>query len=105
MTAPTQEAFLNRIPFGSLTNYGIFDRFEQWLGGKTYAVFKTKSGGTGAWPIKGEVLTALDAKLIGGEYSLDKVVTMTPEQLAQAARETQSHISSFYEARPDLLND
>jgi hypothetical protein len=32
-------------------------------------------------------------------------VITTPEQLAQAARETQSHISSFYEARPDLLND
>lgn len=105
MTAPTIESFTARIPFGSLTNRGIFDRFEQWLGDKTYAVFKTKHGGTGAWPIKGEVLTALDAKLIGGEYSLDTVVVMTPEQLAQAARETQSCISSFYESRPDLLND
>lgn len=104
MTTPTIESFTARIPFGSLTNRGIFDRFENW-NGKTYAVFKTRNGGTGAWPIKGEVLKALDAKLIGGDFALDKVELTTPEQMAQDARDTQAHIAAFYQARPDLLND
>ena len=105
MTTPTIESFTARIPFGSLTNRGIFDRFEQWLGGKTYAVFKTKRGGTGAWPIKGEVLVALDQKQIGGDYTLDKTTLTTPEQMAQDARDTQAHIAAFYQAHPHLLND
>ena len=102
---PTIESFTARVPFGSLTNYGIFDRFEQWLNGKTYAVFKTKNRGTGGWPIKGEALTALDAKLIGGDFTLDKVQVTTQEAIAQRNKESMEAISAFYQARPDLLND
>jgi hypothetical protein len=104
-TIPTIESFTARVPFGSLTNYGIFDRFEQWLNGKTYAVFKTKNRGTGGWPIKGESLTALDAKLIGGDFTLDKVQVTTPEAIAQRNKESMEAMSAFYEARPDLLID
>lgn len=101
---PTPTAFVSRIPFDSLTNRGVFDRFENWRG-KTHVVFKTKRSQTGGWPIKGEVLVALDAKQIGGEYALDKVYLTTPEQMAQDARDAQAHIAAFYIARPDLLND
>lgn len=101
---PTPTAFVSRIPFGSLTNRGVFDRFENWRG-KTHVVFKTSSGGTGGWPIKGEVLTALDAKLIGGEYALNKVRLTTPEQAEQDARKAQANEAAFYQARPDLINN
>lgn len=104
-TAPTKESFVARVPFGSLTNYGIFDRFETWLNGKTYAVFKTKNGGTGGWPIKGESLTALDAKLIDKTFTLDNIFVTTPEAIEQRRKEREASISAFYEARPDLLND
>ena len=104
-TAPTKESFTARVPFGSLTNYGVFDRFETWLNGKTYAVFKTKNSGTGGWPIKGESLTALDAKLIGGAFTLDKVQVTTPEEIEQARKERSQMMADFYEKRPDRLND
>lgn len=104
-TAPTMESFTARVPFGSLTNRGVFDRFETWLKDKTYAVFKTNGLGTGGWPIKGEHLVRLDEKLIGGDFSLDKVFITTPEEIEERNKAYIQHISEFYQARPDLLND
>ena len=96
MTAPTIESFTARVPVGSLTTYGIFLGFED-----DKATFKGRMK-TG---FKDVLEVALNAKLIGGDFTLDKVQVTTPEQVAQRNKESMEAVSAFYEARPDLLND
>jgi|APGre2960657373_1045057.scaffolds.fasta_scaffold28386_4 hypothetical protein len=96
MTAPTIESFTARVPVGSLTTYGIFLGFED-----DKATFKGRMK-TG---FKDVLEVALNAKLIGGDFTLDKVQVTTPEQVAQRNKESMEAVSAFYEARPDLLID
>lgn len=95
-TAPTIESFTARVPVGSLTTYGVFLGFEDQK-----AIFKGRMK-TG---FKDVLEVALNAKLIGGDFTLDKVQVTTPEAIAQRNEANAKHISAFYEARPDLLND
>ncbi len=96
MTTPTIESFTARVPVGSLTTYGIFLGFEDQK-----AIFKGRMK-TGS---KDVLEVALNAKLIGGDFTLDKVQVTTLEQVAQRNKANAESMSAFYEARPDLLND
>jgi len=95
-TTPTIESFTARVAIGSLTNYGTFLGFED-----TKAIFKGRMK-TG---FKDVLEVALNAKLIGGDFTLDKVQVTTPEAIAQRNKESMEAMSAFYEARPDLLID
>ena len=96
MTAPTIESFTARVPVGSLTTYGIFLGFDDQK-----AIFKGRMK-TG---FKDVLEVALNAKLIGGDFTLDKVQVTTPEQVAQRNKANTESIARFYEERPDLLID
>ena len=96
MTAPTIESFTARVPIGSLTTYGIFLGFDDQK-----ATFKGRMK-TGS---KDVLEVALNAKLIGGDFTLDKVQVTTPEAIAQRNKANAESMSAFYEARPNLLND
>lgn len=96
MTTPTIESFTARVPVGSLTTYGIFLGFED-----DKAIFKGRMK-TG---FKDVLEVALNAKRIGGEFTLDNVQVRTPEEIAQRNKENSESIARFYQERPDLLND
>lgn len=96
MTTPTIESFIARVPVGSLTTYGIFLGFEDQK-----AIFKGRMK-TGS---KDVLEVALNAKLIGGDFTLDKVQVTTPEAIAQRNKANAESMARFYEERPDLLND
>jgi len=96
MTTPTIESFTARVPVGSLTTYGIFLGFED-----DKATFKGRMK-TG---FKDVLEVALNAKLIGGDFTLDKVQVTTPEAIAQRNKANAESIARFYEERSDLLND
>jgi hypothetical protein len=96
MTTPTIESFTARVPIGSLTTYGIFLGFEDQK-----AIFKGRMK-TGS---KDVLEVALNAKLIGGDFTLDKVQVTTPEAIAQRNKANAESMARFYEERPDLLND
>lgn len=95
-TAPTIESFTARVAIGANTTYGIFLGFEDQK-----AIFKGRMK-TG---FKDVLEVALNAKLIGGAFTLDTIQVTTPEAIAQRNEANAKHISAFYEARPDLLND
>jgi hypothetical protein len=95
-TAPTIESFTARVAIGSLTTYGIFLGFEDQK-----AIFKGRMK-TG---FKDVLEVALNAKLIGGDFTLDRVQVTTPEAIAQRKKADAESMAAFYEARPDLLID
>lgn len=95
-TTPTIESFTARVPVGSLTTYGIFLGFED-----TKAIFKGRMK-TG---FKDVLEVALNAKLIGGDFTLDKVQVTTPEAIAQRNKENSKSIARFYQDNPNLNGD
>lgn len=93
-TTPTIESFTARIPVGSLTNYGVFLGFED-----KKAIFRGRMK-TG---LKDVLEVALNAKLISGSFTLDKVQVTTPEAIAQRNKENRESISKFYIENPHLI--
>jgi len=93
-TAPTIESFTARVAIGSLTTYGIFLGFEDQK-----AIFKGRMK-TG---FKDVLEVALNAKLIGGDFTLDKVQVTTPEEIAQRNKENSQSIAKFYINNPHLI--
>lgn len=93
-TAPTIESFTARVAIGSLTTYGIFLGFEDQK-----AIFKGRMK-TGS---KDVLEVALNAKLIGGAFTLDTIQVTTPEAIAQRNKENSQSIAKFYINNPHLI--
>lgn len=93
-TAPTIESFTARVAIGSLTTYGIFLGFEDQK-----AIFKGRMK-TG---FKDVLEVALNAKLIGGAFTLDTIQVTTPEEIAQRNKENSQSIAKFYINNPHLI--